>query len=164
MIINFSENEVDKNLINRVCDCFDKAVTYLNIPCKDLEVNIDIVDSDTIRKMNKEFRGVDRVTDVLSFPFLLEVGKTGDQEIASFLTKEKFPLDINPENGCITLGDLYICFDKVKEQAVEYGTGIEREFTYLALHGLLHLLGFDHIEECDKVIMREKEEEILKLL
>lgn len=164
MIINFSDNCIDVVLINKVKECFEKAIDYLKVPCKDLEVNIDIVDADTIKKMNKEFRGVDRVTDVLSFPFLLEVGRTGDQEIISILTKENFPLDINPENNCITLGDLYVCFDKVSEQAVEYGTGIEREFTYLTLHGLLHLLGFDHIEECDKTIMRAKEEEILKLL
>lgn len=164
MKINFSKNKVDNNLLDKVAICFDEAVDYLQIPCKDLEVNIAIVGSREIKKLNAEFRNVDKVTDVLSFPFLLEEGKTGDQEIISFLTKENFKNDVNPDTGNIVVGDLYICFDKVKKQAREYGTGIEREFTYLALHGLLHLLGFDHMVDEDKVVMRKKEEEILNLL
>jgi len=164
MKINFNKNAIDQNLISRVKKCFDKAVDYLNIPCTDLEVNIAIVGSKKIKEINSEFRGVDKVTDVISFPFLLQEGVTGDQEIADKLTKENYPNDINPDTGNIVLGDLYICFDKVKKQAVEYGTGIEREFTYLSLHGLLHLLGFDHMVENDKVIMRKVEEEIMNLV
>ena len=164
MKINFGKNRVDKKLLDMVQVCFDKAVDYLQIPCKDLEVNIAIVSGREIKKLNTEFRNVDKVTDVLSFPFLLQEGVTGDQEIASKLTKENFSNDINPDTGNIVLGDLYVCFDKVKKQAKEFGTGIEREFTYLSLHGLLHLLGFDHMVESDKVIMRKKEEEILNLL
>ena len=164
MNINFNKNRVDKNLISNVTKCFDKAVDYLKIPCKDLEVNIAIVGTKKIKEINSQFRGVDKVTDVISFPFLLQEGVTGDQEIAESLTKEKFINDINPDTGNIVLGDLYICFDKVKKQAIEYGTGIEREFTYLSLHGLLHLLGFDHMVESDKVIMRKVEEEIMNLL
>lgn len=164
MKINFSKNKIDDSLIAKVERCFDVAVDYLKIPCKQLEVNIEIVGRQKIKTMNSKFRGVDKVTDILSFPFLLEEGRTGDQQIIKKLSKKNYPNDINFETGNIVLGDLYICFYKVKSQAKEYGTGIEREFTYLSLHGLLHLLGFDHIEETDKKIMRKKEEEILKLL
>ena len=87
MKINFSKNRVDKKLLDMVQVCFDKAVDYLQIPCKDLEVNIAIVRGREIKKLNTEFRNVDKVTDVLSFPFLLQEGVTGDQEIASKLTE-----------------------------------------------------------------------------
>lgn len=162
MKINFSKHKIDNNLIERVQKVFDYAVKFLNIPCKELEVNIAVVSSLKIKKMNREHRGVNKVTDILSFPFLLEPGVEGMQLIEGDLDKKKFAMSINPETNNIVLGDLYVCFRKMKQQAKEYGTGIEREFTYLCLHGLLHLLGYDHMTDEDKKVMREKEEVILK--
>ena len=162
MKINFSKNRIKKELIERVESTFNKTVELLEIPCKYLEVNIAFVNSFKIKKINKSYRGVNKVTDVISFPFLLAPEKTGMQLIEKDLTRENYQLHANPETGNIVLGDLYVCFRKMKQQAKEYRTGIEREFVYLCLHGLLHLLGYDHIEENDKKIMREKEEFILK--
>lgn len=162
MVINFSKKRVSANLIDKLQQVFDYAINYLNIDCKDLEVNIAFVGKLKIRKINRQFRNVDKVTDIISFPFLLKPQVEGMQLIENELTKDKFKMFVNPETGNIVLGDLYICFPQMKKQAKEYGTGIEREFTYLCLHGLLHLLGYDHIKDEDKKAMREKEELILK--
>ena len=77
------------------------------------------------------------------------------------LTKENYPLDIDHETGNIVLGDICICLAKAKEQAKDFGNSIEREVTYLSVHGLLHLLGYDHMIESDKIIMRNVEENIM---
>ena len=162
MKVNFNKKKISSFIESNVNKVFEETIKLLNIPSNDLEINVAIVNSFKIKKINREFRSVNRVTDVISFPFLLTVGKGGMQLIVDNLTKENYPFNINPETGNIVLGDLYICFNKVKKQAKEYGTGIEREFAYLTLHGILHLLGYDHIDEEDKKIMREKEELILK--
>lgn len=162
MKINLSKNKVNNELINKVQSVFDYAIDFLNIKCKELEVNVAFVGRLKIKKINREFRNVNKVTDIISFPFLLQPDVEGMQLIEDNLTKENFKFCTNPETGNVVLGDLYICFPQMKKQAKEYGTGLEREFVYLCLHGLLHLLGYDHIVESDKKIMREKEELILK--
>lgn len=162
MKVNFSKNKIDKNLIMKVEKAFETAIDFLKIPCKDLEVNIAVVGSLKIKKLNRIHRGINKVTDILSFPFLLQPQVEGMQLIEENLTKENYQVFVNPETNNILLGDLYLCFSKMKKQAKEYGTGIEREFTYLCLHGLLHLLGYDHMVDTDKKVMREKEEDILK--
>lgn len=105
------------------------------------EVSISLVDAETIHILNREYRGVDRVTDVLSFPL-----------------EERDP------EGCLLLGDVVINLQKVKEQAEEYGHSEKRELSYLSVHSLLHLLGYDHEEEEEKRLMRQKEERILASL
>ena len=162
MKINLSKNKVGENLINNLQRVFDYAIDFLKIDCKDLEVNVAFVGRLKIKKINREFRNVNKVTDIISFPFLLQPQVEGMQLIEKKLTKENYKLCINPETNNVVLGDLYICFPQMKKQAKEYGTGIEREFVYLCLHGLLHLLGYDHMTEDDKKVMREKEELILK--
>lgn len=162
MKINLNKNKLSADLINKVQLTFNYAIDFLNIDCKDLEVNVAFVSKLKIKKINNRFRNVNKVTDIISFPFLLKPNVEGMQLIEDKLSKKNFAMYVNPETGNVVLGDLYICFAKMKEQAKEYRTGIEREFVYLCLHGLLHLLGYDHIEESDKKIMREKEELILK--
>lgn len=162
MDIIFGKNRIDNFLIKDVKNVYEYAIEFLGIDSKNLEVNIEFVSPLKIKKMNNKFRGVNKVTDILSFPFLLKPNVEGMQLIEQENFEDKFKFSINPESGNIVLGDLYICFSKMKKQAKEYGTGIQREFTYLCLHGLLHLLGYDHIKESDKKIMREKEEIILK--
>lgn len=107
------------------------------------EVSLTLVDGKTIRELNKEYRGVDKVTDVLSFP--LDFGSELDMPITS-------------------LGDVVINLEKIKEQAEEFGHSEMRELSYLTVHSLLHLLGFDHIADEDRKDMREKEKEIMKAL
>lgn len=109
----------------------------------DYEVSITFVDKDEIHKLNREYRKVDRPTDVLSFPM-----------------NEEFLI----EGVDSMLGDIVICMDIAKYQAKEYGHSLDREIMYLTCHSMLHLLGYDHIEEDDKKIMRGKEKEVMKKL
>lgn len=108
---------------------------------KYVEFNIIFVDNEYIHELNKNFRGVDRETDVISF---------------ALLDDKTFPLDEN------ILGDIYISYEKAYEQATSYGHSREREFCFLALHGLLHLLGYDHMTESDEKIMFSLQDEILE--
>ena len=101
------------------------------------------VGPDEIQALNSEYRGIDRVTDVLSFPQFAALA------------------DEVPEVGEICLGDVVICKDKAEAQAEEFGHSFERELVYLFVHSVLHLLGYDHEEENDKKIMRQREEEIM---
>ena len=108
---------------------------------KNVIFNVIFVDSETIKQINKEYRGIDKVTDVISFA--LE-----DNEEVKF------------EFGRL-LGDIYICVEKMKEQAKEYGHSLLREQGFLTIHGLLHLLGYDHMTKEEEKIMFEKQELIL---
>ena len=116
-----------------------------------LYVSITLTNPENIHKINKEYRNVDRETDVLSFPMF-----------------EKNEIDQKIKNNNFehedVLGDIVISIEKVKGQAIEYGHSFEREFAYMLVHGFYHLMGYDHIEEKDKKIMREKEEIILSKL
>jgi homotetrameric cytidine deaminase/rRNA maturation RNase YbeY len=109
-----------------------------------VSVSVSFVDKNEIKRLNKEYRNVDSVTDVLSFP--------------QFDIKELKKIDL-PE---IELGDVVICLDKLKEQAKEFGHSEDRECLYLFTHSIFHLLGYDHMTESDKKKMRSKEEKIMK--
>ena len=162
MIINFNKTLFNKKYIDTIKLAYDYAIKYLKLPCSDLEVNIEFVGKKRIKELNLNFRNKDAVTDVLSFPNLLELGVENEQLILKLITKEKFIADINPDTNCIFLGDICICRSKVFAQAKEYGNTRLREMVYMAVHGLLHLLGYDHILEKDKKNMRKVEEEIMK--
>ncbi len=149
-VINFSDEQNIKladnteELIIAAC----KAVLSNEGFAEDAEINVTLIDSEEIRTLNRDFRNIDKATDVLSFP----LGENGEY-------------DINPENGCFMLGDVIINVQQALNQANEFGHGVEREIAYLTVHSVLHLLGYDHIDEADeKKIMRKKEEEALKLL
>ncbi|MBP5312598.1 MAG: rRNA maturation RNase YbeY [Clostridia bacterium] len=114
-------------------------------------VNVYLVDNEMIRGMNKEQRGIDRETDVLSFPFLDL--REGDGDIDEY--------DLNPENGAIMLGEIVVSVEKMKEQALEYGHGESRELAFLVCHGFLHLMGYDHEEKDDEAKMFPLTESIL---
>ena len=123
------------------------------------EVELSFVSAEEIRMINKTERGADNATDVLIFPLLnLKYG-----EYKPF-TKKNYPLDINPESGNVLLGSIVICNEVAAMQAEEYGHGVERERGFLFLHGLLHVLGFDHIDDGDRAVMRKAEEEILAVV
>ncbi|MDR3292848.1 MAG: rRNA maturation RNase YbeY, partial [Clostridiales bacterium] len=106
------------------------------------EVEASNVSRDEIREVNAHARNKDAVTDVLSFPNL--------DGIIFPVKKRDYKTDVDPETGRVVLGEILVCFDKVREQAIEYGHSEERECFYLFLHGLLHLFGFDHENENDK--------------
>ena len=162
MFINFNKTRFNKKYIELISKSYDYAIKVLKVPCKELEVNIDFVSKKRIKELNSKFRNKNAVTDVLSFPSLLEEGVENMQLIADKLSKENYPFGINPENNYIFLGDICICKSVVYKQAKKYGNTRTREMTYMAVHGLLHLLGYDHLLDADKKIMRETEEKIMK--
>lgn len=143
------------------CDDFDfapLAAAFEGEVESDCGLSAEIVfaDEEEIRRLNRELRNTDAVTDVLSFPSL-------DNIRGVKLKKADFPADIDEEDN-LFLGSIAICVKRAKEQAEEYGHSYNRELHYLATHGLWHLLGYDHMNEEDKPQMREKEEKILTKL
>lgn len=115
-----------------------------------LYISITLTTPYKIRELNNEYRNVDKETDVLSFPMF-------EKEEIENLLKQGY--EVND-----VLGDIVISIDKVKKQAIEYGHSFERELAYMCVHGFFHLIGYDHIKDEDKVIMRKKEDEILNKL
>lgn len=162
MIINFNKRFLNKKYINLIQNAYIQALNVLKIKCQDLEVNINFVSKKEIRELNNKFRNNDKVTDVLSFPNLLEVGKTNMQLIVDKLDKKNFMSEINPETNNIFVGDICICKPIVYKHAREYNNSKEREMVYMAIHGFLHLIGYDHMIDSDKKIMRDVEEKIMK--
>ena len=116
------------------------------------EINILVADNQTIRAINKAYRGIDRETDVLSFPaFQFEPGKL-PRDLSEYL---------DPETGLLPLGDMAISYEKAEAQAKEFGHSTKRELGYLTIHSILHLLGYDHVDEGPmKQQMRAREEAI----
>lgn len=126
----------------------------------DFMVSLTIVDEDTIKEINKEQRNIDSVTDVLSFPNL-EFESEGDFSVLDSL--DYFDI-CDPETEAVILGDIVICLNRAKEQASEYGHSLKREIMFLIAHSMLHLCGYDHMEEAERERMEEKQREILDYL
>ncbi len=149
VIIKNSQKEVKiptgiRLLLRRCCN----AVLIMENFSDSAEISVTFVDEDQIHVLNKEHRGVDRATDVLSFP----LGENGEY-------------DVNPENGAKMLGDIVLNIPRVVRQAEEFGHSFQREIAYLTAHSMLHLLGYDHVAGgIESVHMREKEEEVMKQL
>lgn len=121
-----------------------------------LAVEVEFVGEEEIRRLNRELRGIDKVTDVLSFPTL--DGIKGED-----IFKKDYPYSLD-EEGNLIVGSVAVCVKRAKEQAEEYGHSFNREIHYLIVHGIMHCLGYDHIEDSDRAEMREKEELILSKL
>lgn len=120
------------------------------------QVNVVLTDNAGIREINREYRGIDRETDVLSFPNL-EFETAG-----AFRISEEDEADyFDPDTGELILGDIMLSVDKVKEQAESYGHSEKREFAFLVAHSMLHLCGYDHMEAAEAAVMEKKQEEIL---
>lgn len=114
--------------------------------------SVNFVDEQQIQKLNNEFRQIDKVTDVLSFPNL---NKTSNEKLKKFMKFADF------DTGLLFLGDIVICKSVAKKQAREYGHSLKREVCFLTLHGLLHLLGFDHMKEDEERIMNKLQDKIM---
>lgn len=121
-----------------------------NVP---LAVEFIFVDEEEIRRLNRETRNTDKVTDVLSYPAMDGIkGKP--------LKKKEHPFEID-EDGNLFLGSVAVCMKRAEEQAEEYGHSLERELHYLLVHGIMHCLGYDHVTDEERAEMREKEESVL---
>ncbi len=146
--LDIEENKEYEQIIKKVIEkCFKQE----KLQDSKLYVSITLTTPNNIKKINKEYRNIDKETDVLSFPMF-------EKEEIDKKIKNK---DFKQED---ILGDIVISIEKVKEQAKEYGHSFEREFAYMLVHGFYHLMGYDHIKEEDKIIMRPKEENILAKL
>ena len=129
------------------------ALSAEGVAC-DCEINILLTDDEGIREVNRDMREIDRATDVLSFPmFDLVPGEHPDE------------YDADPDTGLVPLGDMCISVERAQAQAQEYGHSFDREICYLCVHSVLHLLGYDHLDEGEmKRQMRSREEEIMSTL
>ncbi|MBE5746346.1 MAG: rRNA maturation RNase YbeY [Clostridiales bacterium] len=153
-MINFIGEELNKKELKQLKAIYKYTLKKLGQNPRILETNVKFVLNAEMQELNLRTREVDYATDVLSFPNLTNIFNTK-------IKRKDFPLDINPENNKVFLGDIVINLDKAISQALEFGHTTEREVCYLFVHGLLHLLEFDHIDDLDKNIMRIQEEEIL---
>ena len=135
-ITNETDEYVDKDLLNKVAD-----YAMMSEDVHNGVVNIIIVDNKRIREINKEYRKIDKETDVISFAL---------EDDDTFI---ELPIRI--------LGDIYISIDKAKSQALEYGHSLKREICFLVVHGVLHLLGYDHMVSSDEKVMFSKQDKIL---
>jgi len=129
------------------------ALEFLKQP-DNCTIEVNFADKAEIREINASTRKIDRSTDVLSFPTI--------NNISIPVSPEKYPDDIDFESGEVMLGEIVICLEIASEQAQEYGHSLDREICYLAVHGMLHLFGYDHEKDDDKRLMREAEEAILE--
>ena len=135
----------------------EEALDYVGCPYE-AEVNLLLTENAQIHEMNKEFRGIDRATDVLSFP-MIDYPEPGTFD---FLEEQEDCFD--PESGELTLGDIVISKEKVLAQAEEYGHSVKREFCFLVAHSMLHLLGYDHMVDEERIVMEQKQEKALQQL
>lgn len=138
-ISNLTDEKINENIIT---DVITAASNKLNK--KDFIISVVLVNNEEIHKINKEYRNVDRETDVISFAFLDE--------------------DINPISDLTNLGEIYISLEKAHSQASDYGHSFLRELSFLTCHGFLHLLGYDHMKEEDEKVMFSLQDEILSSL
>ena len=134
----------------------EAALDYENCPYE-AEVNVVLTDNQCVREINREYRGIDSPTDVLSFP-MVEYETPSDFRHV----EEMFADCFNPETGELMLGDIMISVDKAEEQADLYGHSLERELAFLTAHSMLHLFGYDHMDEAERAVLERKQEEILE--
>lgn len=139
--------------LEKVCD-FALKEEGVNCP---YQISLLFVNNDEIKEINKETRNIDKVTDVLSFPMLDYPVKKVFKEVYSDNKFDETFLDGEE----LVLGDMVLSLERAAEQSREYNHSYNREVSYLVVHSILHLLGYDHMEEDDKEIMRKREEEIL---
>ena len=125
----------------------------IRVPCS---ITVRLCNDETIEQINREYRGIAKSTDVLSFPTVsYHAGKTAGE--SENLLKREY----DDETGCCFLGDIVISVPHIYAQAEAYGHSAEREATYLLIHGICHLMGYDHMEESERAVMRAMEEKIL---
>ena len=146
---DFDYEEAAKSII-------DKCLDYMECPYE-VQVNLTLTDNAGIHEINKEYRQIDRPTDVLSFPLVDYVSPNVFPEDIEEAAEDYFDLD----TGELMLGDIIISVEKCKEQAAEYGHSVLREYSFLIVHSMLHLFGYDHMEDDEREVMEQKQREIL---
>lgn len=148
------KSKLDIDYKNIIKNTINEVIEYEGCPYE-TEINVILTDNENIQEINNEFRNINKPTDVLSFP-MIEYNKPSD-----FSKLEKENDCFNPETGELVVGDIVISVDKVYEQAENYGHTIVRELAFLVAHSMLHLFGYDHIDEQERIVMENKQREIL---
>lgn len=158
----YVENEIEEDMPFDISETFEKVARQVleweKCPYE-AEISLLITDSEGIQFYNREYRNMDKETDVLSFPAV-------DYEEASdfSLVRSDENSYINPDTQELILGDIILNIDRVKKQAEEYGHSLLREYAFLLTHSMLHLLGYDHMEPAEEKIMFDKQHEILHFM
>lgn len=159
----YVENETEEKFefdVNDLIESLTKAVIKAEkMPYENVTLNVTFTDDETIQQVNKEFREIDKATDVLSFP-AIDFEKTSN---FSFINGDEADY-FEPDTGELILGDIMISLEHAHAQAVEYGHSFRREIAFLITHSLLHLLGYDHMDDDERKVMEEKQEAILQTL
>ena len=160
MTIDFSneqEQTFDFDFLSVARDVMEAVLDQEECPYE-AQISLVLTDDDTIHSTNKEFRGIVRATDVLSFP-MVDFPSPADYSVL-----EEDDSCFHPESGELLLGDIMISVPRAVEQAREYGHSVKREYAFLIAHSMLHLLGYDHMEDEERLLMEEKQEQALKYL
>lgn len=144
----------DDSIIRDLEEVIKTTFKVLGQPTKNIKYNLYVVSKACIHNLNLSTRGVDRATDVLSYP-------TTDIVAGEMLDLDKYKFDIDPMDNSLLVGEIFICNQVAKLQAKKYNHSYRREFCFLFLHGVLHCLGYDHIDEQDRVVMEELQTKIL---
>ena len=151
-----------EDLITKVLTCGleEEGVT---VP---VEISVTITSAEAVHEINREYRGIDRTTDVLSFPMVefQGLGYAPGRMSAEVRNEIIASSDQNPDTDCFLLGDIILNYEQAGIQAEEYGHSLQREIAFLTIHSLLHLLGYDHMEEEDESLMREHQNAVLNKL
>ena len=148
--------KIDNDIMKNLRKVYKAVADFARLP-KDVIVNLSFVDEETIRRLNKETRNIDKVTDVLTYPYV-------DLKPNEPLDTAKYEQEIDPDDQKLTIGDIYICLNRAREQSVEYGHSLNREICFLFCHGMLHILGYDHEKKSDEILMTKVQREILDSL
>jgi len=151
--------EITDNFVNKLTEVIEFVLKEEEVRIK-CEVSLLFVDNEEIKEINNDTRGINRETDVLSFPMLEYEHKKVFKEM--YKDYKFSPADFDGEE--LVLGDIVLSLEKALEQSEEFNHSYEREASYLVVHSVLHLLGYDHMEEDEKKVMRSREEEILNKL
>jgi probable rRNA maturation factor len=158
------ENETDQELDFDYENILEKVIRQAAEQEKcpyEFEVNVTFTDNDSIREINREFRELDVPTDVLSFPMVDYPAPADFSELEEENASAEY---FHPETGELILGDIVISVERARMQAEEYGHSLKREICFLTAHSMLHLFGYDHIEDEERVEMEQRQEQILQAL
>lgn len=147
---------IDKPIEEELIKVFNYIKQLFNLP-NNIKINLNFVSQAKIKQLNNSTRGINKITDVLTYPYVnLKVGES--------LNLKDYNLDIDPLDNLLTIGDIYICTTKAEQQALEFGHSLKREICFLFCHGFLHILGYDHILPNDEKLMIDQQNKILNNL
>lgn len=149
-------SRIDEKIMQNLTKVYEAVADFAHLP-KRIKVNLSFVDEKTIRKLNKDTRNIDKVTDVLTYPYV-------ELRPKEKLKLSDYELEVDPDDNRLLIGDIYICTKRAEEQSKEYGHSLNREMCFLFCHGLLHILGYDHIKKEDEEVMTGLQTEILDKL